>query len=64
MQVQPLLVLCVSAIVTLLICHSFERVNEAKCTVFITGESVRIFGCEFTKDFVDFAKQARPFTSL
>nr|QED43565.1 TGB3 [Garlic latent virus] len=64
MQVQPLVALIASLIVTLFICYSFESSRPEKCTVIITGESVKLIGCEFTKDFIDFAKQAKPFGSL
>nr|QCY49522.1 triple gene block 3 protein [Shallot latent virus] len=64
MQVQPLVVLVTSLIITLLFCYSFEGLRNEKCTVIITGESVKIIGCDFTKEFIDFAKQAKPFGSL
>nr|QED43938.1 TGB3 [Garlic latent virus] len=64
MQVQPLVVLTISLLVTLLLCYSLENLKPEKCTVIITGESVKIIGCEFTSDFIDFAKQAKPFGSL
>nr|ACM45988.1 triple gene block protein 3 [Helleborus net necrosis virus] len=31
------------------------------CTVHISGESVRIVGCAFTPDFIDYAKSLKPF---
>nr|QCH00873.1 triple gene block 3 [Shallot yellow stripe virus]QCH00882.1 triple gene block 3 [Shallot latent virus] len=64
MQVQPFVVLCVSLLATLLICYGLEGLRDVKCTVIITGESVKILGCDFTKEFIDFAKQAKPFGSL
>nr|QED43896.1 TGB3 [Garlic latent virus] len=64
MQVQPLLVLILSIVVTLLACYSFENLKSERCTVIITGESVRFISCDFTEEFIDFAKQAKPFGSL
>nr|AFV36803.1 TGB3 protein [Garlic latent virus] len=64
MQVQPLLILLLSLVLTLLFCYCFEGLHNNKCAVIITGESVKIIGCEFTKDFIEFAKQAKPFGSL
>ncbi|QYF50256.1 MAG: TGB3 protein [Henan betaflexivirus 6] len=64
MQVQPFLVFLASLIVTLLFCCNLENFKTERCTVIITGESVKIIGCDFTKDFIDFAKQAKPFGSL
>nr|AFV36799.1 TGB3 protein [Garlic latent virus] len=64
MQVQPFLVLVFSLLFTLLLCYSLENLKAEKCTVIITGESVKIFGCDFTREFLDFAKQAKPFGSL
>nr|CAC84180.1 TGB3 protein [Garlic latent virus] len=64
MQLQPLIALIVGLSVTLFICFTLDRVRIEKCTVIITGESVKFLGCEFTKDFIDFATQAKPFGSL
>nr|CAC84176.1 TGB3 protein [Garlic latent virus] len=64
MQVHPFIVLAISLLATLLFCYSLENLRPEKCTVIITGESVKIIGCEFTSDFIDFAKQAKPFGSL
>nr|AFV36807.1 TGB3 protein [Garlic latent virus] len=64
MQLQPLIALIIGLLATLLLCFSFENLKAERCTVIITGESVKIVGCEFTKDFIDFAKQAKPFGSL
>nr|BAA01934.1 ORF(IV) [Garlic latent virus] len=64
MQLQPFIVLVTSLLVTLLFCYSFDNLRTERCTVIITGESVKLIGCEFTKDFIDFAKQAKPFGSL
>nr|QED43962.1 TGB3 [Garlic latent virus] len=64
MQLQPLIALIVGLLVTLIICFTLDRVRTEQCTVIITGESVKFLGCEFTRDFIDFAKQAKPFGSL
>nr|BAA11122.1 unnamed protein product [Garlic latent virus] len=64
MQVQPLLALSIGLLVTLLFCHYLDNLKGEKCIVIITGESVKFLGCEFTRDFIDFAKQAKPFGSL
>nr|AFV36815.1 TGB3 protein [Garlic latent virus] len=64
MQLQPLIALFAGLLFTLLLCCCLENLKTEKCTVIITGESVRIIGCEFTRDFIDFAKQAKPFGSL
>ncbi|AIZ76616.1 triple gene block protein 3 [Elderberry carlavirus A] len=32
---------------------------ERTCSVIITGESITIRACEFTKDFVDYAKSLK-----
>nr|DAR35199.1 MAG TPA: coat protein [Bacteriophage sp.] len=64
MQLQPLVALITGLLVTLFLCHVFEKLRTESCTVIITGESVKFLGCDFTKDFIDFAKQAKPFGSL
>nr|QED43554.1 TGB3 [Garlic latent virus] len=64
MQLQPLVALIIGLLATLLLCYCLENFKTEKCTVVITGESVKIIGCEFTRDFIDFAKQAKPFGSL
>nr|QED43854.1 TGB3 [Garlic latent virus] len=64
MQLQPFIALITGLLITLLLCHSFEGLRTEKCTVVITGESVKFLGCDFTKEFIDFAKQAKPFGSL
>nr|QED43956.1 TGB3 [Garlic latent virus] len=64
MQLQPLVALITGLLATLLLCYSLESFKTEKCTVVITGESVKIIGCEFTRDFIEFAKQAKPFGSL
>ncbi|ABS89248.1 triple gene block protein 3 [Coleus vein necrosis virus] len=33
--------------------------STCNCVVHISGESVRITGCEFTKDFIGYAKTLR-----
>nr|UZP17398.1 TGB3 protein [Garlic latent virus]WIW79828.1 triple gene block protein 3 [Shallot latent virus] len=64
MQLQPLVALLTGLLITFLICYLLEGFHSEKCTVIITGESVKFLGCNFTKDFIDFAKQAKPFGSL
>ena len=64
MQLQPLIALITGLFVTLLISYALEGFRAERCTVIITGESVKFLGCDFTKDFIDFAKQAKPFGSL
>nr|QED43788.1 TGB3 [Garlic latent virus] len=64
MQLQPLIALIVGLSVTLIICLTLDRVRPERCTVIITGESVKFLGCEFTRDFIDFAIHAKPFGSL
>nr|QYA72388.1 triple gene block protein 3 [Shallot latent virus] len=64
MQLQPLIALITSLLFTLFLCYSLENYKQERCTVIITGESVKIIGCEFTRDFIDFAKQTKPFGSL
>ncbi|QJZ28456.1 triple gene block protein 3 [Ilex cornuta carlavirus] len=64
MQLQPLIAFVVSLFVTALLCLAFDNFKTESCTVIITGESVKFLSCEFTKDFIDFAKQAKPFGSL
>ena len=64
MQLQPLIALLTGLLVTLLLCYFLEGLRTEKCTVIITGESVKFLGCDFTKEFIDFAKQAKPFGSL
>lgn len=34
--------------------------RQQSCTVVITGESVKIIGCEFTESFIEYAKQLKP----
>nr|AFV36819.1 TGB3 protein [Garlic latent virus] len=64
MQLQPPIALIIGLLATWLLCFGLESFKAEKCTVIITGESVKIIGCEFTRDFIDFAKQAKPFGSL
>nr|CAC84188.1 TGB3 protein [Garlic latent virus] len=64
MQLQPLIALIAGLLVTLLFCYILEGFKTDKCTVIITGESVKFLGCDFTREFIDFAKQAKPFGSL
>nr|QED43764.1 TGB3 [Garlic latent virus]QED43770.1 TGB3 [Garlic latent virus] len=64
MQLQPLIALIAGLSITLFLCYIFDSIKAEKCTVIITGESVKFLGCEFTQDFIDFAKQAKPFGSL
>ncbi|QYF50244.1 MAG: TGB3 protein [Henan betaflexivirus 1] len=64
MQLQPFLALIAGLFITLLICYALEGLRVEKCTVIITGESVKFLGCDFTEDFIEFAKQAKPFGSL
>nr|QED43644.1 TGB3 [Garlic latent virus] len=64
MQLQPFIALLTGLLATLLFCHILEGFKSEKCTVIITGESVKILNCDFTRDFIDFAKQAKPFGSL
>nr|QJZ28444.1 triple gene block protein 3 [Ilex cornuta carlavirus] len=64
MQLQPFLALLAGLLITLLFCYTLEGLRAERCTVIITGESVKFLGCDFTKDFIDFAKQAKPFGSL
>ncbi|QJZ28438.1 triple gene block protein 3 [Allium fistulosum carlavirus] len=64
MQLQPLLALISGLLITLSVCYIIENLRTERCTVIITGESVKFLGCDFTKDFIDFAKQAKPFVSL
>nr|QED43926.1 TGB3 [Garlic latent virus] len=64
MQLQPLVALITGLLATLLLCYGLESFKTEKCTVLITGESVKIIGCEFTRDFIEFAKLAKPFGSL
>lgn len=64
MQLQPFIALIAGLLITLLFCYAFEGLRVERCTVIITGESVKFLGCDFTEDFIDFAKQAKPFGSL
>nr|QED43710.1 TGB3 [Garlic latent virus] len=64
MQLQPFIALIVGLAVTLVICFTIDSIRTERCTVIITGESVKFLGCEFTRDFIDFATQAKPFGSL
>lgn len=64
MQLQPLVTFVTGLLITLLICYALEGLRVERCTVIITGESVKFLGCDFTGEFIDFAKQAKPFGSL
>nr|QED43872.1 TGB3 [Garlic latent virus] len=64
MQLQPFIALIVGLSATLIICLTLDGVRTERCTVIITGESVKFLGCEFTRDFIEFATQAKPFGSL
>ncbi|AHN84514.1 triple gene block 3 protein [Gaillardia latent virus] len=52
------LILVTSLVVSLCIVYFRDRNNT--CVVVITGESVKIVGCEFTDNFVEFAKVVKP----
>nr|CAC84196.1 TGB3 protein [Garlic latent virus] len=64
MQLQPLIALITGLLATLFLCHILEGFKSDKCTVIITGESVKFLGCDFTREFIDFAREAKPFGSL
>nr|CAC84192.1 TGB3 protein [Garlic latent virus] len=64
MQLQPFVALITGLLVTLLLCNTLERFKSDKCTVIITGESVKFLGCDFTREFIEFAREAKPFGSL
>nr|CAA92818.1 7 kDa protein [Garlic latent virus] len=64
MQLQPLIALITCLLITFFLCYGLENYKNERCTVIITGESVKFISCEFTRDFIDFAKQAKPFGSL
>lgn len=64
MQLQPLVALLAGLLITLLVCYALEGLRSERCTVIITGESVKFLGCDFTEEFINFAKQAKPFGSL
>nr|QED43242.1 TGB3 [Garlic common latent virus]QED43248.1 TGB3 [Garlic common latent virus] len=52
---------CSGLLLTLIILSlsSVYRRAESSCTVIITGESLTIRGCEFTPDFIEYAKTLR-----
>lgn len=52
------LILITSLVVSVCILYFSNRDNT--CVVVITGESVKIVGCEFTDNFVEFAKVVKP----
>nr|WAK97825.1 TGB3 [Garlic latent virus] len=64
MQFQPLVALIGGLLITLLLFYALEGLRTERCTVIFTGESVKFLGCDFTKVFIDFAKQVKPFGSL
>jgi hypothetical protein len=35
---------------------SFSSSRDSQCVVYLTGHSVTISGCEFTQDFIEYAK--------
>nr|QED43116.1 TGB3 [Garlic common latent virus] len=49
---------CSGLLLTLVILNllSVHRRSESSCTIIITGESLTIRGCEFTPDFIEYAK--------
>lgn len=49
-------------VVTFLGCELALRATKSRqgCTVVITGESVKIIGCEFTGSFIEYAKNLKP----
>lgn len=49
----------VGAVVVFLVLHVINS-RSNNCTVIITGESVTIQGCEFNKDFIDYARELKP----
>lgn len=52
------LILITSLVASVCILYFSNRDNT--CVVVITGESVKIVGCEFTDNFVEFAKVVKP----
>nr|BAL03074.1 triple gene block protein 3 [Helleborus net necrosis virus] len=49
-----------SCILGYLLLERLFAVNDP-CTVHISGESVRIIGCAFTPDFIEYARTLKPF---
>nr|QED43140.1 TGB3 [Garlic common latent virus] len=49
---------CSGLLLTLVILSLFSAYwhSDSGCTIIITGESLTIRGCEFTPDFIEYAK--------
>lgn len=49
--------MCVLAfVITYLLLCAYKTSDRNRCIVSITGESIRIEGCEFTPEFIEYAK--------
>nr|AEA48971.1 TGB3 [Pea streak virus] len=53
-------VICISSCIIVLLglnaLESFLNNSSTSCTVILTGESVKIVGCEFSLSFIEYAK--------
>ncbi len=49
-------------VVTFLGCELALKATKSGqgCTVVVTGESVKIIGCEFTEGFIEYARNLKP----
>lgn len=49
--------MCVLAfVITYLLLCAYNTSGRSRCIVSITGESIHIEGCEFTPEFIEYAK--------
>nr|AAK85159.1 TBG3 [Alfalfa latent virus] len=47
---------CCAVLLCLYTIDSLFKNSVCQCTVVLTGESVKIVGCEFTSEFIEYAK--------
>jgi len=59
MQLSQIIVGLISCCVVLLSLHTIEfylKNTQNSCTIILTGESVKILGCDFSSEFIEYAK--------
>lgn len=59
MQLSQIIVCLISCCVVLISLHTVElyfKNTLNSCTIILTGESVKILGCDFSSEFIEYAK--------
>jgi hypothetical protein len=59
MQLSQIIICFISCCVVLISLHIVElyfKNTLNSCTIILTGESVKILGCDFSSEFIEYAK--------